>query len=290
MSPPIFWRDPALPHVELRKVEDGRRVCYAPHAHAEWSIGAIIRGESTFVRGPHSSRVDAGTLVFINPHVVHACNPIAQRPWAYLMLYLDTRWLAALRHRLGLSATPEWVDLAPDVLRPGPHFDAFVALARVLLDPRPDAETKNARLEAFLHALLPQLAAAVTEATTPPGLRALADRLDAQCADGVPLAALCRQADLSPGHLIRSFKRHFGLTPHAYVINRRIQLGQRALRRGHPIAEAALESGFADQPHFQRTFKRLLAATPRQYRQGSIDEQEAATGHEQDGEPAVHPT
>ncbi|MNE94729.1 Transcriptional activator FeaR [compost metagenome] len=57
------------------------------------------------------------------------------------------------------------------------------------------------------------------------------------------------------------------MTPHAYVINRRIQLGQSALRLGRPIAEVALESGFADQPHFQRMFKRLLAATPGQYRQ-----------------------
>ncbi|MGO1888564.1 MAG: helix-turn-helix domain-containing protein, partial [Halomonas sp.] len=49
-------------------------------------------------------------------------------------------------------------------------------------------------------------------------------------------------------------------------INQRIQLGQQVLKQGHPIVEAALNAGFNDQPHFQRTFKRLVAATPNQYR------------------------
>lgn len=107
MSTPVFWRDPALPHVELRKVEDGRSVCYAPHTHTEWSMGAITRGESTFVHGDRQCRVDAGCLVLINPNWVHVCNPIEGRSWAYLMLYVDTQWLVDLRCRLGLTQTPK---------------------------------------------------------------------------------------------------------------------------------------------------------------------------------------
>lgn len=268
MSAPIFWRDPALPHVELRRVADGRSVCYAPHSHAEWSMGAIIWGESTFVCGQRQYRVATGALVFVNPNRVHACNPIEGRPWAYLMLYIDAQWLSALRHRLGLAPTQAWQDLAPDVLRLPEVFDAFVALAQCLLDPAYSATGKNARLVAFLTDLLRRLPVCEEVPTAPASLCALADYLDRHCAEAVSLDLLCRQAAVSPGHLIRSFKRHFRMTPHAYVINRRIQLGQRALRLGRPIAEAALESGFADQPHFQRMFKRLLATTPGQYRQG----------------------
>jgi AraC-like DNA-binding protein len=43
------------------------------------------------------------------------------------------------------------------------------------------------------------------------------------------------------------------------------------------IADAALNAGFADQAHFQRTFKRVVAATPNQYRQPSVQQQEHAT-------------
>ncbi|MFG1491892.1 helix-turn-helix domain-containing protein, partial [Oceanospirillum sp. HFRX-1_2] len=39
-------------------------------------------------------------------------------------------------------------------------------------------------------------------------------------------------------------------------------------KQGQPIVEAALSAGFADQPHFQRVFKKVLQATPNQYRIG----------------------
>lgn len=49
LTQPVFWRDPRMPYVELRKVGDGRKVCYAPHSHIQWSIGAITEGTSTFI-------------------------------------------------------------------------------------------------------------------------------------------------------------------------------------------------------------------------------------------------
>ncbi|MFQ3282420.1 helix-turn-helix domain-containing protein [Reinekea sp.] len=60
-----------------------------------------------------------------------------------------------------------------------------------------------------------------------------------------------------PGHLIRSFKRHFGFTPHAYLINYRIQYGQWELKRGKPIAETAVNVGFADQPLFSAHLQKI---------------------------------
>ena len=39
-----FWHDPALPFIEARAVQDGRRVCYDKHSHPHFSIGAITGG------------------------------------------------------------------------------------------------------------------------------------------------------------------------------------------------------------------------------------------------------
>ena len=56
------------------------------------------------------------------------------------------------------------------------------------------------------------------------------------------------------------------MTPHAFLINQRVQFARNQLRSGHLIADVALAAGFADQAHLQRTFKQHLAATPGQYR------------------------
>lgn len=98
-----FWRDAALPFIESRTVVDGRCVCYARHSHETFSVGLIDSGSSTYINGRQQCRIDAGTLVLMNPGDVHACNPIENQPWAYRMLYLDAGWLADLQAELGLG-------------------------------------------------------------------------------------------------------------------------------------------------------------------------------------------
>ena len=78
--------------VAVRRSPRHRRwppVCYSLHSHEFFSIGAITGGVSTYVNGERRMQVSAGDLVVINPQQAHACNPIADRRWSYIMFYLD---------------------------------------------------------------------------------------------------------------------------------------------------------------------------------------------------------
>ena len=97
-------------------------------------------------------------------------------------------------------------------------------------------------------------------------LERAADYIREHCTDLLSLDDICAAAQLSPSYLIRAFKQHYGMTPHAFLVNQRIQFARERLRSGQLIADVALEAGFADQAHFQRAFKQHLAATPGQYR------------------------
>jgi AraC-like DNA-binding protein len=55
------------------------------------------------------------------------------------------------------------------------------------------------------------------------------------------------------------------MPPHEYQLQVRIARAKSALRTGSPIAQVALDMGFADQSHFTRVFKRLVGGTPAQY-------------------------
>ncbi|SOB75506.1 AraC-type DNA-binding protein [Marinobacter sp. LV10R510-11A] len=279
-SKPMFWRDLRMPYVELRKVGDGRKVCYAPHSHTQWSLGAITEGKSTFLYRSDQFEVSAGALVVINPNWVHACNPIDNQPWGYLMLYIDTDWLTKLRYESGLLGTPCWQDISTAIISDHKWYTGYCRMAECLLDSNRELLEKQTVVVEYLTALMHELSGQASEpvSKTPDNFQALADYLRAHAAVDVSLDTLCERSGFSPGHLIRSFKRHFGLTPHAYLINYRIQRGQQELKHGKPIAETALNVGFADQPHFQRTFKKLLAATPKQYRQSLLNQQIDTTG------------
>jgi len=81
----------------------------------------------------------------------------------------------------------------------------------------------------------------------------------------VTFAELAAQVGSSPYHLIRAFRKHVGLTPHAYLKQLRITRAQRLLREGLSIADAALTAGFSDQAHLTREFRRSLGLTPGRY-------------------------
>ena len=78
----------------------------------------------------------------------------------------------------------------------------------------------------------------------------------------VSLAELSRASGLSPFHLHRSFSRSVGLPPHAFQLQLRVDRAKALLAHGLDIASVAQRTGFADQSHFTRVFRRSVGVTP----------------------------
>lgn len=273
---PLFWRNPGLPYLELRLVTDGRKVTYAPHSHQQWSVGAILSGQSEFLCADRLHYVEQGTLVVMNPDQVHACNPRQGSPWAYYMMHLDKNWLADFLQQVGVRASASWRDTKVDTLCETALFDGFVVLAELLMSAQYNSVEKEQKLKAYLSRLFLQLEQQNqnTDDLLPANpLYQVAAYLSEHCEEDRAIESISAEFGYSTGYLVRAFKRHFHMTPHAYRLNRRVQLGQQALKQGEAIAAVAQTTGFSDQAHFQRVFKQRVAATPDQYRR-SVSEQD----------------
>ncbi len=80
-------------------------------------------------------------------------------------------------------------------------------------------------------------------------------------------AEVARECGLSAGHFARAFRRTTGLPPHRWLLQRRIDKAKALLREtGDPLADIAVQCGFADQSHFTRTFTRMVGAAPGAWR------------------------
>ena len=260
-----FWRDEALPVIESRSVEDGRRVCYARHSHETFSIGLIDSGASTYINGDRECRIEAGTLVLMNPGDVHACNPIHNQPWAYRMFYVDAGWLSELQDELGMGGAG-FRCFAPIMTHDRLLQSGFRCLHAVLIDGNADLMQKEAATVSFFSQLHERLGLEASVPLNDLKLQRAAEFIADNYQRSLKLDEISVMAGISPSGLIRAFKKHFGMTPHAYLTNRRVQFARAELRRGRPIADVVLAAGFADQAHLQRAFKQLLAATPGHYR------------------------
>ena len=84
---------------------------------------------------------------------------------------------------------------------------------------------------------------------------------------GVGIAEMSSRLGYSSSHFFRMFRRSFGITPHTYVMRRRVAVAQQLLRRTDlGLVDIALKAGFCDQSHLSRSFRRFAGLPPRAYR------------------------
>jgi AraC-like DNA-binding protein len=102
----------------------------------------------------------------------------------------------------------------------------------------------------------------------PPGaMRRVREYVDAHLGESMDLAELASIAGLSVFHFARQFKQSAGVTPHHYLVQRRIERAQDMLARTDlALSEIAVAAGFSDQSHLSRHFRQMLGTTPREFR------------------------
>lgn len=263
---PFQFLPSAVPGIEAMRADS----CHAfgRHIHLQFGLGVIDQGAQKSASGRGTVESGPGDTITVNPGEVHDGTPLGDGGRAWRMLYLEPALVAALA-----------ADVHP--CRPGSHFEfhapslrdaRLAARVRALFGAAtglPHSPTARLHVEECLLQVLGSLlrpqdagrpAAAVSTAIT--AARAMID--DDPTAPW-SLAQLAGEAGLSRYQLVRQFGQATGLTPHAYLLQRRLHHARRLLVGGTPVAEAAAASGFADQSHLTRLFARSFGITPGAY-------------------------
>ena len=103
--------------------------------------------------------------------------------------------------------------------------------------------------------------------TPPRWLITTKERLDQGFRENLTIDSLAKSAGIHPTHLVGEFRRYFKTTIGDYVRQRRVESAKQMLMSSKtPISEIALISGFFDQSHFTRVFKKTVGITPAVFR------------------------
>ncbi len=237
----------ALDRNAIREVKHitGLSRSYRKHVHDELSVAHVWGGSSLAWIDGHEVLVAGECVVVIRPGVAHACNPAPGSGWSYTLALLD-RDLRGMEDPYCILPSTE------------PLCEAFQSLL----------QDRSQGLATLLDALesIEEDGADPVRATPAHALRRVMAHLRSHVASPLDLSALGAVAGLSKYHLVRAFRAAYGLTPHAYHLNLRVNEAKARLAWGEDLATVAQECGFCDQGHFTRVFARCVGMTPGAYR------------------------
>lgn len=259
------WRLPdVLGGVEVLRADVRRS--FPRHFHDDYTVGLVTRGANRFAYRRDRLVAPAGTLCLADPGEVHTGDVVSAEPgdgWSYWTVHIPPAALAALRGELvERAAGPP--DFTAGVVDDPTAVRLVAGFFRTL--PEADALERESRAVAALGHLI--CAHSAERRRSPPAgpegrvavlvRDLLADRL----AEPVTLAELEAATGVGRFRLLRAFRTAFGLPPHAWQMQARLARAHALIAAGGAIADAAAATGFADQAHLTRLFKRSFGYTP----------------------------
>jgi len=240
-------------------------ITFPRHIHDQFGIGVVERGAQKSLSGRGRVEAGSGDTITVNPGEVHDGAPIGDRGRTWSMLYLEPSLVSDISSMITDGRRMNYEFSLPVI-----HQAEISSRFRGLFYAVTSQNTEAAALlrEEVLLLLFSDLMAEPSSGrwrAAPDIMRNARELIDSDPAAPISLDDLARETSLGKFQVLRGFEKLTGLTPHAYLIQRRIHLARNLITRGMPLAEVSAASGFADQSHMNRLFLRNFGITPGAY-------------------------
>jgi AraC-like DNA-binding protein len=249
---------PAYPGIERIQAQF-RGDAFEPHRHDTYALGVTIRGVQSFsYRGERRASLP-GRVIVLHPDEVHDGGAATEDGLVYRMLYLEPAMLLQC-----LEAAGTGLPFVDDPVIEDHRLAGLLLGALGELDRELD--------ELFVDDFLPQIASGLTrhsrQLQKPLGflawnqVRAARDYLEVHALRGVRSEELEDVTGLDRFALSRHFRAAFATSPHRFLLMRRLQRAKAMIAAGEALADVAAATGFADQSHLTRHFKKAYGIAP----------------------------
>ncbi len=246
------FKNKNLDFLELRYIENITQ-CEKMHLHEELTITALKEGSLNISFNDSSKILSPNKIAIINSNIIHNATLNSKSVKEGYVLYIAKNYLESLN--LGISL--DYVFLQDEK-------NSFINLCEVLLAENISLLEKE---ELFIEFCLSTFSLKEEIEKVEKNFLSIKIKnyLDENFLEDIILEDISKEFNITVVHLIRVFKKEFGLAIHSYIINKKVHRAKELLNSKLPIIEVALQSGFFDQSHLNRSFKRVFQLTPKEF-------------------------
>lgn len=240
---------------------------YGRHAHEEFSFGVTLSGRQDFFAAGENHKSHPGNVITFNPGEVHDGHSGGEDVLHYKMLYIHPEKLAPMLESVGVKNGKHF-RLQKETVQQDEIFRRHILhLSNLIENVSTLAMEYESALFEFAGYLAKKQGIFIEQADSRQDvlLERARDYLHAHVVEEVSLDALSKEVHMSKFHFLRRFKDYFGMTPHQYWLNYRINRVRESLAIGMSLADVVYTFGFNDLSHLNRRFKPAFGMTPYQY-------------------------
>lgn len=229
------------------------------HSHKQALFCFVIQGNYTETYGGRTRDIKTSTLLFHPPEELHAEHFHDSGGHSFI-IEIEPLWLERLRDHRALPEPSAGIKWGMTELLARRLYKEFMHLD----------EVSDLIIEGLMFELIGEAVrdCSATESNhAPRWLIQARELLHEHFAESLKLDDMAQAVGVHPVHLAQTFHKSFGCTVGDYVRKLRIERACHELATSQStIVEIALATGFCDQSHFTRTFKRVIGVAPSQYR------------------------
>jgi AraC-like DNA-binding protein len=238
---------------------------YDKHAHEEYTISLIHDGNMKGFLNGFSHNFSQSTVLTINPDEIHACKTNSDLGYTYNSIYFRASFLNDIANEHGIRTPLYFKKNTLNDKGLYQKLSALVALNEIGI-------SSKIEFESVLIDVLEQMFQLnhfqrnVLFANNKERLISRAKEfINDNYALDLRLEDIAKELNISKYHFLRIFKSYTHISPHSYLMNRRIEKAKIFLQKGTSIINTAYDCGFNDQSHLHRRFKAIMGITPKQY-------------------------
>lgn len=261
-----FLRPTGLPGAEMLSATGSLQGWHV--FHERYEVCACRTAAAGWRYRDRSHFLDDGSLMLMEPGELHRNTSVHKRS-DFKVLFFTPEMFAEAAWELGVPAVPHFRFAQVEDPR------LFAAVYRLCEAVEQDAQAleQQSLLASCILRMLEygeRKAADAQVRNAKPAIERAKACLRERYNESVPLSDLAAVSGLSRFHLARTFAREVGVPPHAYQVHVRVERARAMIARGISPVDAAAATGFADQSHFNRHFKRIMRVTPGQYARSTM--------------------
>lgn len=236
---------------------------FKPHFHESYALILVENGVADYSYKQNEYVVSTNKLLILNPYEVHTGRSLGKGLWNFRSMYIPQEMVKTNRDTQ-TTHLPQFLNRIVDnheliiryqhlhnqLLKGEMSIDQESEISLLLSDLGDVARMNN---KSFVIDRYSSIAAKMK------------DFIHAYHSENIRLDDLMNITGLSRFHLIKVFSDKYGLPPHQYLNNLRIEKAKSLLGQGLPSTDVAFTVGYYDQSHFIRNFKKIVGITPKAY-------------------------